>query len=214
MATLSSLKERLIRLLGDTIEAGSSPLGGKLYSADLLADGIRAGLDAILQYVPDIKTVDFVQIGTQNSYSLPADLYRIEAIQSLATGEYIQELNFFEDRLADLLWLDAPTGYVTFSYTLPTNGIRMYYSAKWSSPSGDNDTIASPGITHVGILLYAASYCKLPRAGLASMTRQYLSKEIDSGTPIMNPEMDASTYFLKRYEDYMRQLPAIKKGMR
>lgn len=215
MATLGELKLRLIRLLGDTTaDILPDPIESNTLEADLLLDGIKAGITAILPHYPKLSTFIYAQDGDITAYQLPEDLYHIEAVMNLSDGLYITELNLFNDVIQELQFQDGPYGYITFTSAIPTDGLKLFYSAKWTYPENDSDLIEPPDITHLGILLYAASYCKLPKASEAANTRQYLSKPIDSGTPVMNPEADMSLYFLRRFEDEMSRHPSFKRGQR
>jgi hypothetical protein len=115
--------------------------------------------------------------------------------------------------LAEQSWVEYPEGHITFMQPLSTSGAKLYYSGMWAKPALDADSIEAPAITHVGIVLFAASYCLLSKASASANIRQYNTK-VDSGIPIHNPEAEMSTYFLRRFEAEMNRHPSRAKGQR
>jgi hypothetical protein len=115
--------------------------------------------------------------------------------------------------LAEQSWVEYPEGHIAFMQPLSTSGAKLYYSGMWAKPALDADSIEAPAITHVGIVLFAASYCLLSKASASANIRQYNTK-VDSGIPIHNPEAEMSTYFLRRFEAEMNRHPSRAKGQR
>lgn len=216
MATLLDLKKRLLNVIDDLEEAGSSPLAGKQYKAALLTESIQAGLEAILPWVSKSVVMDLIGNQTAIRYALPADLYRIEAIWEGASRQFMTPTHLapgchWADPLAMQSYIDAPQGFVTFSAPLNSSGAKLHYSARWNIPVLDADIIEAPVISHVGIVLFAASYCLLPKSTSAANLGQYKTR-VDAGTPIQNPMVEMSSYFMKRFENEMNRHPSRVRG--
>jgi hypothetical protein len=217
MTTLAELKRQIIHLLGDVEDAGANPTAGKQYSASLLLEGVCAGLDAILPWVPKAHDTLLSGDGVTQAFALPAGLYRVEAVYDLqasllVSGGLLTAGNTWGP-LAEQSWMEYPEGYLTFMKPLLSSGARLYYSSLWAKPALDADAIEPPAITHIGIVLFAASYCLLSKASASANIRQYNTK-VDSGVPVHNPEAEMSTYFLRRFEAEMNRHPARAKGQR
>jgi hypothetical protein len=217
MTTLADLKRQIIHLLGDVEDAGANPVAGKQYSASLLLEGVCAGVDAILPWIPKALEALLTGDGTTQAYALPAGLYRIEAVYDQQANILMPEGMLAAGNawgsLTEQRWLEYPGGFITFMKPLASPGARLYYTGMWTKPALDADAIEPPAITHIGIVLFAASYCLLSKASASANIRQYNTK-VDSGVPIHNPEAEMSTYFLRRFEAEMNRHPARAKGQR
>lgn len=218
MATLENLKTQVLRLLGDTMEAGP-PVAGKQYEASLLTEGINAGIDAILPWVPEAKVADLVGDGSTVAFDLPASLYRIEAVWDGLSKIFLEEAQFApmvdwaNSSLSDTTWIEYPQGKITFSRGISSSDAKIYYAGVWDKLSADADVAEPPAITHYAICLFAAGYCLQPKGVAAANIRQYNTK-VDSGTPFHNPMNDQTKFMLERFEVEMSRHPAHDKGIR
>jgi len=215
VATLADLKVQTVNLLGDTIDAQADPDSGTLFSASQLLEGIVAGMDAILPWVANKSVATLDGDGIETEFSLPNDFYRIDGVwdgysKQFVPRAHISSGQFWADTALDLYYLETPQGKVTFSKALSTNG-KLYYSARWTKPSGDTDPIAAPEIAHTAICLYAAAYCLLSSASQSAALRQYNTK-VDSGTPEHNPLQEQANYLLSWFENEMARHPSDLRG--
>lgn len=218
MATLADLKRRVLNLISDIEVAGSNPVAGAQFSATLLLEAVNAGLDAILPWVSKSGVATLTGDGVLTEFSLPTDLYRIEAVWDGLYKNFVPIVKMspdmqWSDILMDLCCMDYPEGKITFSYALSTSGGKLYYAATWTKPEVDDDDILSPEVTHTAICLFAASYCMLNTATQAAILNAFKQK-VDSGTPEDNPAKTMSDYFLRRFEVEMNRHPAKDRGQR
>jgi hypothetical protein len=108
-------------------------------------------------------------------------------------------------------WMEYPEGYLSLA-NAPTSDLVVHYAAVWEAPVDDDDTIEAPSWTHRALVFYAASYALLDKASSASNIRQW-NVNIDSGTPVMNPMRDMSSYFMERFTIEMDRMPARIRGV-
>lgn len=211
MATLQEIREKVLRILADP--------DGEQFETDLVNDGIVAALDAVLpwQFKRSVTTVE--GDGNLVSFNLPTDLYRILTVHDGDSGIYIPK-NILsagrspgDDLVSNQDWLEYPAGSITFA-NAPSVDVTMtiYYGAVWSKPTGDNDTLETPEFMNHALAFYAASYTLLNSATASANVRQF-NINVDSGTPIMNPMRDMSTYFYERFKIEMSMMPAMERGV-
>src|SRR5512140_665388 len=142
MATYADLRLRILRILGDPEGTG--------YDNALLLDAIRAALDAILPWRPKTSVATLVANGTDTIFTLPADLYEVEAVVDdentvipgarLTPGKQVSPENN---------WLETPYGSISFEEA-PTANYTLHYLAYWTKPSTDGDlgnTLEPPAYT-------------------------------------------------------------------
>jgi len=221
MATLADLKKTLIYVLGDQID-NTDPvkLVGKQYKDnDVLVGGINAGIDAILPWVPKASVATLTTDGVVTEFDLPTDLYRIEAVWDATSKSFLSLRGLtpsvtWKDAADPLSYIEYPEGHLSFSYAPAAAGVNVYYGARWTKVVLDTDTITPPVITHYPLVLFAASHATLSKSSLASVTRQYISKTADAGTPMDNPLLQISTYFRKLFDAEMSRHPARQRGQR
>jgi hypothetical protein len=209
MATLSDIRDRVYRILADP-ERG-------LYTPDLVDDGIKAALEAILPWVFKRDSIVLTADEEAVSFELPEDLYRITAVFSADDGVYLKEdiLSAGQAPGSDLEsnqdWMEYPEGYINLA-NAPTEDVTVYYAACWEVPVEDDDVIEAPVWTHRALVFYAASYALLNAASSSANIRQW-NVTVDSGTPVMNPMRDMSTYYLERFRIEMERMPSRIRGV-
>jgi len=212
--TRAILKQRIARVLKDTT--------GTEFDPDLIVDGIYAALDAVLDWYPKsgIDT-SIVGDGEEVSFPLPADLYRIVAVFDGYNGLYLPTSTMSalaapgDNIEANQDWIEWPEGYITFANPVTTDEtMTVYYGAIWTKPAADADVIETPTWMDKALTFYACSYCLLSQATASAKIRQWNVAQVDSGTPVMNPMRDMSTYFLERFEIEMKRAPARLRGVR
>ncbi len=208
MATLSEIRERVLRVLADP--------GAAQYDNDLLDDGIKAALEAILPWVFKRSLATLTADSTTVSFELPDDLYRVVAVLDSENGLYIPQniLSPGRPQGSDLDtnqdWMEYPDGWISFAVA-PEYNIVVHYGATWEVPADESSIIESPSWTHRALVYYAASYALLNRASSSASIRQW-NVETDSGTPAMNPMKDMSTYYFERFRIEMERMPAMARG--
>jgi hypothetical protein len=209
MATLSDLREKTLRVLSDPT--------GQQYSGDLLDDGIRAALAAILPWLWK-RSLEVIECdGEEVTFELPADMYRVVAVLDDTLGMYIPQ-NILSAHTApgkDLVtnqdWMEYPEGYISFANP-PEGDVQVHYGAVWAEPVNDDDVIEPPTWCHRAIIFYAASYALLEKSSSSANIRQW-NVTVDSGTPIHNPMRDMSTYYYERFTAEMEHMPAMARGV-
>lgn len=208
MTTLSELRERVYRVLSDP--------GHGLYTPDMMNDGIVAAMEAILPWVSKRSVATLEADGVANSFELPEDIYRVTAVFDADSGSYLPENSLSSGSRPGMNldsnqdYLQYPEGYLSLA-NAPTGDLTVYYGARWAVPVEDEDVIEAPIWVHRALVFYAASYALLDKASSASNIRQW-NVQVDSGTPIMNPMRDMSTYYLERFSAEMARMPASVRG--
>jgi hypothetical protein len=210
MTTLTELRERIYRVIADP--------SASQFSSDLVDDGIRAALEAVLPWVFKKSVETFDGDGVEASYDLPEDCYRVVAVFDESSGTYIPQNTMSantspgENIVSNQDWMEYPHGEISFANPIEDGKtITVHYGAIWEAPVDDDDDIEAPTWLHRALVYYAASYALLEKASSSSNIRQW-NVQIDSGTPIMNPMRDMSTYFLERFRIEMERVPAVAKG--
>jgi hypothetical protein len=209
MASLSDVRNRVYRLLSDA--------SAQQFSAELIDDGINAALVAILPWIFKKSTETLTGDGTETEFELPEDLYRVIAVLDEDTGLFIPQNSLSagqspgSDILSNQDWLEYPEGSISFANP-PGSDVILYYGATWASPVDDDDELECPPWLSFAITYYAASYTLLDKASSASNIRQW-NVSVDSGTPVMNPMKDMSTYFLERFRIEMDRVPSRMRGV-
>lgn len=224
MTTLADMKQRVINLIGDSVELDlygvpSLPVRGGQTSAAILLAGIESALDAISSRIwkPSIFEIS----GGLSSADLPDDLIDVEGVRDITTGDLLPQIPLQVGgsfRAAQNGWSLYPSRTITFMNELGASGAKVYYSAVWRKPITDiyvtelDDVVLDTPVTlTTAIAFYATSYCLLERASQAAVLRQYNTK-VDSGQPGDNPLRDMSNTFLERFEGEMKRFPQKQKG--
>jgi hypothetical protein len=211
MATLADLVSKVRRLIADENSA--------LYSDALITDGLLTAIDAILPWMPKQLTQALVGDGVAVSFALPSNCYRIVAVLDSSSGAFIPALRMNaygspgDNLMTNQDWCEYPEGYVTFANTIQVDeSMTVYYSAVWPKPSIGSDVISVPSYAHPALAYYAASYTLLNKATSGASLNQWDQAGVDSGTPVMNPMKDMSSYFLERFRIEMDRLPHRIRG--
>lgn len=216
MTTLSDLRNRCLRILGDDT--------GSQFSDELLNDGVMAALDAILSWYPKSQTLVCEGDDEKTSFDLPADFYRIAAVFDSNTGMYIPAATMAPFQSpggnieANQDYLEFPDGSIVFANALVAEtSCTVYYYASWPHVTEDDDlndwVIPTPIWLDTALALYTSSYALLQKASQSSNIRQW-NVDVDSGTPAMNPMRDQSGYLMERFAIEMNRIPARMRGVR
>ncbi len=229
-----SLKGKIIRLLGDTIqlnESGESiaaPAHGAQTSAEILADAVEAALAAVCTRLPKSLAVEY---SDGLSFGIPVGLIDIDGVYDPASDLYIPQVQiranqsaYGDPNLTGNGWsLYSPPGFTTedpndgvitfLSKIEASKSVILYYAGHWEVPVDDEDVLETPSSLTTPLALYGASYCMLQRASSTGNLKQY-DTQVDSGKPTDNPNMDVSNSFLKRYDIELSRLPMRVSGVK
>jgi len=209
MSTLSEVRLKVLRVLSDE--------DGAQYSTDLLQDGIEAAHIAVLPWVYKRSEQTLVADEETVSFALPSDFYKVISIFDSESGYYIPEgVQAAFSQPGDNVnvnqeFAQYPEGYLTL-LNAPTENLVMKYAAYWSVPTGENDSLEVPSTLIMPIVLFTASYALLEKSSNVSSIRQWADKNVDAGTPVMNPMRDQSNFYLSRFTEAMKLLPALSQG--
>lgn len=207
--TLEEIKSRIIFLLGDDPDSGTS------YPEDLLLDAVVAAYDAMLPFVWKPATTSLA--ANTASFTLPTDLYEVQAVWDTDLNTYIDPATLTpgEPRATETgnAWYEYPSGTLNLYNAIGSSGGTLYYAATWSKPAQDADVLTVPDYAITGVVYYASSYATLNKAASAARLGNYKQRQ-DSGTPEDNPLLTYSTFLLKRFEYEMARMPKIAKGVR
>ena len=210
MAELTDIRDRVYRVLSD--------LDGTQFDVDLIDDGVVAAHDAILPWVFKRENATLEGDGEILSFQLPTDLFRIVTVYDTDQGVNIPQnlMSAYQSPGQNIEtnndWIEYPHGYISFA-NAPESDVTLFYGAKGTYPVDDSDILEVPDWVLQAIVFYAASYSLLEKASNSANIRQW-NVSVDSGTPIMNPMKDMSTYYLERFEHYMSQIPSVERGVR
>jgi hypothetical protein len=214
--TYSVLLEKLYRTLADARHAQTSE--------DLAWDAICAAHDAIVQWVPLLKTATLTSGSNGlagDTFPIPEDCYQLDAVQIVDTGAFLPKAVFEPDYVRNTGrqtdprdWIEFPSGYINLAEEIDEGDlIKIYYRAYWPKPSSKDDAsfiIQPPAKAHLGMIYYAAAHCLLPRSVSAGGLRQFNDRS-DSGTPNDNPLYNMSNWFLTRFMQEMKLMPPYVK---
>jgi hypothetical protein len=213
----ATLKERIVRVLGDNVTGGSvvsgpsTPVAGTLYTAELLADGVNAALIALTTRQWKNSFVDVAGDATTYTADVPDGLLEIEGIYDEYYKQFVPRVNFLVNGTQFNTWVNSwyisPTGTIRFLNAIKA-GVRIFYSTYWTVPSDDDDDLETPNFCDNALVYYAASHCALSKASQSASIRQFNTK-VDSGTPEQNPLEQMSIQFIKRFEREMSIMPMM-----
>lgn len=241
--TLGEMKRKVIFLLGDVIEepgsGDSDSVHGSQTEAEVLLSGIEAALLAVCTKFPRPRTITLVD-GSQ--FPLPVDFIRPEAVWDSKTRlplplisldsniSMYGEANFsgnaysiYPKSEGTQVLTDDPIVYWdptenpvvnggVISFLTKIDSVTLFYSAVWPYPASDADIISAPEILNLPIQLFATHYCQMMNASKAGGIRQFNTK-VDSGSPLDNPLLDLSKFFLSMYYNAMDQVPLQPSGV-
>lgn len=212
MTEYSEISARVLRLLDD-------PTGAQ-HGVDVVYDGFIAAQKAILPWVPKMAR-SVLTIGADGyTLTLPADLYAIQSVQEVDTGEFIPRSTMIpktaQPQGSTLTeWMNYPIGYIrVFPEKDEGEEFVLYYIAYWNAPEDSTDTyfeLECPSVCHQALIYYTAAHCLTPRAVGAAGIRQYNLK-VDSGTPEDNPLKDAIEYLRNLFFQEMKLMPPYMKA--
>lgn len=215
-STLGTLKEKVVRLLGDVVTVDQSgnvaiPVSGTKVDAQTLDDAVRAALSAVSEFYPARSVlIPEVTESTGKVVELPSDFWDLQGV--LFNGYFVEQRYFRPGFVTEeVSFTQYPSGFLTFSHELANSSVEIYYTSSYPFPDSDEDDMPTPVLLDEAISLYAASYCLLPQATTTGTIRQY-GTEVDSGNPTHNPLMDMSSYFMKRYAEVASRLPKHHRG--
>lgn len=216
MITYTDFAQKVLRILADP--------DGTTYTDELVYDGICAAFDAILPWLSKTGYYEYTSgsLGVQNDILLPDDVYEVDVVLDEVSGysEVMQKasLNVGSSRgnqTSQNDWLEYPKGYLSFSYDVPSDHvIKVYYKAYWDKPASETNLqfqIEIPSIAYMGMIYYTASHCVAEKSVSTAELNPFKTK-VDSGTPIMNPAKELSTWFLNRFYEEMKFIPIGYKG--
>lgn len=213
--TLQSAIDKVRRLIADP--GGNEPL----YSDELIADGLNESLQAILPWVANGATSEYVGDGETFAFELPGDLYEVQALHSSVSHAFIPRIGLFPGSiwlagegtsLDEQSFMEYPAGFLSVS--TPPNAsdtLTLYYTAYWQEPEDADDALAPPAFCYAPMCYYAAAYCLTTKGQSAANIRQYNTK-VDSGNPEHNPVMELAKHYLKRFDMEMDRHPRTQKG--
>jgi hypothetical protein len=214
MTTFADLNSRIRRILGDVDGSG--------YTDELIIDAISAALDAILPWTPKTLVSTITGDGAATTFTLPADVYEIEAIvdeeNEVLPRAFLSPHQFIgEDSPNYNDWIEYPSGSVRFAKVIDLDDTyTVFYLAHWTKPTTAIDftnVLEAPAQSEMGICLYAAAYALLPAAVSASEIRQFGTK-VDSGTPEQNPMQKTAMFLLEFFQKEMNRHPKHQKAMK
>lgn len=214
MTTLGNIRDKVRRLLGDTV--------GTEYSDELLNDGILDYLVAILPWVTKPKLLEWPSETDTGPlvFTLPTDCYRVIGIQSY-DGYWIPELLVAvtpptSKVRVDNDWKLFPEGSVSFSASVNSvDHVTLHYGAYWPMPDlyDPSAALETPAWTHQAAVYHVAGYALLNAASNSANVRQW-NIRLDSGVPTHNPMKEMSDHYFAHFIRAMNSHPTTQKGAR
>jgi len=207
----SDLKLKVIRLLQD-----------EDISAETLHDAATAALDAILPWFALRSSVKLTGDGEKDTFTLPADLYEIDAVMLSASGETLPQAVLQPGNIRGAVhswgdWIEFPYGSISFSKVLKTGEeLTLLYRSHWPKPEDLNDDdyeFSTPEYTHNPIVIYAAAHALTSKASETANIRQF-STRVDSGNPEHNPIADRVDFLHRLFTTEMDRHPRQIAGAR
>ena len=209
------MKSRVLRLVAEADHETADPMAGQESTHDLLVQAISSGLFAITgkQYKPGTFIVDGGI--TEVEYPVDASIYEIVGIYDNGNSSFIPSVNFTRgEGIGSTLgnaWMQFPSGYITFSGELTTEGATVYYSQAFECPELDADELESPTFTDTAVAFYAAAYIMTTKGAGSSDISQFRQK-VDAGNPEDLPHLKMANGYLKMFSDAFNRLPTLKRG--
>lgn len=211
METYGSIKTRVLRTLNDP--------SSRTHGDSIVYDAVAAAHMALMPWVPKPATATLSSGSDGILLSLPADLYAIQALQLVSSGEFLprstltpRSIRHSEGTVID--WIDYPYGYVSLSKSYDEGTeFKLYYLAYWNQPASENDTtfvLEVPRMAHQGLVYYACAHCLCPQSVNSANIRQF-NLRIDSGTPEDNPLKVEAQRFLDLFHHEMKLMPPYQK---
>lgn len=211
MTTLTELHAKIYRILNDPDE--------KTYELDMMNDGIHAGLDAIMPWVPMLSTTELIYTSGSSAgtlFDLPDDLYDIEAVYSVSGSPIppalLSPTTYRGSQVTVNDWLLFPRNQISFSLAL-TENVTVYYLAYWPKITVKTSNVGVPSHIITALSFYAAAYCLIPEGISSAEIRQWNTK-IDSGNPEHNPVAVRVNALLHLFDVEMRRHKAYTRAPR
>ena len=210
--TYGEFVEKVLRLLDDP--------GQQIYEDGLVWDGICGAHEAIMPYAPKFAQATLTAGSAGDLYTLPTDLYSIQAVQDVDSGKFIPRATLApltarsSTSISDNDWIEYPNGYLNLSVALSEGDqLRLYYFAYWNKPETESDLgfiLEVPTAALVGMMYYAGSHCLLPKSSNSANIRQF-NLRVDSGNPEDNPLRVQAELYRKLFFQEMKMLPPYVK---
>jgi len=213
MTTYGDLRDSALRIIGNP--------EGEGIDSGLILDAIRAAHDAILPWLPKMKSTSITGDGTTSVFDLPDDFYAVEAVVMNVTGEIIGQaifspMSYWGIYIAETnRWILLPTNQISFAKVPATAEIiDLYYCATWPKPIStvrEGDALEPPTYYDYALALYAAAYLLMPDAmGIAGIG-SYKTR-VDSGNPEHNPVEKAITFLMNLFNQEMNRHPKHQRA--
>jgi hypothetical protein len=216
MTTVAELKADIINLLGEEQAEGVTPIAGTTTPAAVLLKGIHAGLLALSSRYWKSAVLEVPADSEATEINSPADLIAVEAFYDTKLAVFIPQKLFqvgegITGSQIQNSWYPYPAGKISVTKALADGG-QLYYSAHWTLPDSDDDTIEAPVLCSTFITLYAVSYCLLRKANEQGEIKQFATK-VDSGNPLTLPAKELSDFYMKRALAELQFIPMKQKGI-
>jgi hypothetical protein len=188
-----------------------------LYKEDLLFQATIGAMNAILPWCPNQKLAMIVGDGTVDTFSLPYDLYKIEALQDVSTGKFLDRGILAPGQVRNntsssnpVSWMEYPKKSLYLSQ-VPTSDYqyRLYYQAYYAMPSGSSDDtfiMPTPKSALFGMCYWAMAHCISPFSVSSAQIRQFNTR-VDSGTPVDNVLEESAKFCRAMFIDEMNRQP-------
>lgn len=187
-----------------------------LYSEELIYRATLGAINAVMPYCPKPKVETITGDGLLDSFELPSDIYKLEAIQDVSAGLFLDRAILAPGQARNannrspINWLEYPRGYMYFSRIPELSAVyRVYYQTYYNVPSSSSDdsfVFETPKSAMFGMLYWAMAHCIVPGSISSAQIRQFNTR-LDSGTPVDNV-LEASARFCRAlFIDEMNRQP-------
>ena len=200
--TLAQLRARIRRRSNDP--------EGRLWSDDLIDDGIREALLALGDYSGVVTSYTYTSEEDEaDSFELPADFLRLVKVPPLrsssgGTDEYTfsEYLNAYQPEPGD----EGDSGYwIAGGAIHVTDGVdagetfTIVYEALWPSVAEEDDELDLPHWAERALGFYAIYYC-LQLDGVKAAREGFSKTHYESGRPTDNPGLQSASWFFEQFD--------------
>src|SRR5512146_998807 len=208
--TFSDFKDLVYTVLDDANQTGQ-------YSDVLVFHATVGALYAILPWCPKPALQVYTGDGTTYRFDLPIDLYRIEAVQDVDSGLFLNRALFSPGQYRQTAttptntnWLIYPKGklWINKVYELDKQ-VNLYYQAYYTAPISESDdafVFETPRSAVPGMVYWAAAHCLFPKSTSGAVLNAVKTR-IDSGTPLDNVLQQAAEFYRRLFIDEMNRQP-------
>lgn len=185
------------------------------YNDELIFSATIGAMEAILPWCPKNSLTTVVGNGVNDTFALPWNAYRLNAVQSVATGIFLSRAQIVSGKARGGIsgvvdWLEYPRGYLYMS-EIPSENIeyRLYYEAHYSMPANASDesfVMETPKSALMGMCYWACSHCVVPYSIASAQIRQFSTK-VDSGSPTDNVLEQSARFLRALFIDEMNRQP-------